>query len=188
MNVGLSQRVLYHKDRAHDSLEHNWYRFLDNHALFPIANRLDQNFDELADKLDVLILTGGDDSQIRHVTELKISTKMFERSKPILGICHGAFLLTELFDGEVKYDEKLRDIISHDVIYNGNNYTVNSFHTNYIDTISQNCKSLCTDMDGKVESWVHKYCNISTIVWHPERMDTPFIPDEIKEATKLWKT
>ena len=86
MNIGLTQRVLIHKGRAYDSIEHGWYSYLKDHTLTFIANRTDQDFDKLADNLDLLIITGGDDSVRRRLTELRISTAMFKKQKHILGV------------------------------------------------------------------------------------------------------
>lgn len=182
MNVGLSQRVLYYKDRAYDSLEHGWYRFLKDHTLFPIANRLDQDFDHMASDLDLLILTGGDDSAIRRVVELKISSAMLSLRKPILGVCHGAFLLTDLLGGEVSYCDGHMDE-NHAIKY-GDKYTVvNSFHSNCISRIPPDAVCLATDWSDRSESWI--YNNIGTVVWHPERMVEPFLPLEIERMTNL---
>jgi gamma-glutamyl-gamma-aminobutyrate hydrolase PuuD len=173
--VGLSQRVLHFKDRAHDSIEHNWYNYLKDHALYLIPNRTEQNFDALADKLDILILTGGDDSPIRMVTEIKIATAMLRRKKPILGICHGAFVLTHLLGGKVLACENHYDI-THNINYDGKIIPVNSFHSNCISEIPSTAKCLATDEDGLCEAWIDN--NIGAIVWHPERMEHPFIPFE----------
>jgi GMP synthase-like glutamine amidotransferase len=107
MNIGLSQRVLLHKNRAYDALEHGWYSYLKAHTLFPIANRPNQNFNKLANELDCFIITGGDDSTVRRLTEMRLATHMIARQKPVIGICHGAFLLTELLGGEINNSKQL---------------------------------------------------------------------------------
>jgi len=177
MIIGLSQRVLFHKDRAHDSLEHGWYRLLEDHAIVPIPN-FDRNFDQLAEDLDVLILTGGDDTTIRRITELKIATAMMKLGKPILGVCHGAFVLTVVLGGEVAQCHDHMDT-EHFVTYNRKKIKVNSFLSNQIVKIHKNAKSLAVDKDGYCESWIDN--NIAAMVWHPERMQDPFIPIEIME-------
>lgn len=178
MRIGLSQRVLYHKSRAYDSLEHGWYNLLNSHTLFPIQNRPDQDFELLASSLDLLILTGGDDSVIRRVTELKIASAMLARNKPILGVCHGAFLLTDLLGGELAHCEGHMDD-DHAIKYHNKFVVVNSFHSNGITKIPPKATCLATDWNQHCESWI--YNNMAAIVWHPERMDKPFIPDEIME-------
>jgi hypothetical protein len=175
--IGLSQRVLFHKNRAHDSLEHGWYRLLKDHAICPIPN-FDRNFDQLAKDLDVLILTGGDDTSIRRITELKIATAMMKLKKPILGVCHGAFVLTSVLGGSVAQCDNHMDT-EHFVTYRNEKIKVNSFHSNQIIKIPKTAKSLAIDDAGQCEAWIDK--NIGAIVWHPERMDKPFIPVEIME-------
>lgn len=178
MNIGLSQRVLFHKNRAHDSIEHGWYRYLANHALHFIPNRVDQDFDRLASTLDLLILTGGDDSPSRVVTEIKIATAMMKQSKPILGVCHGAFLLTDLLGGSLVRCEGHMDT-RHSIVYNNQRYVVDSYHSNAIDRVPDSAQVLAVDGDGYCEAWIDN--NIGAVVWHPERMAEPFLPDEITE-------
>jgi gamma-glutamyl-gamma-aminobutyrate hydrolase PuuD len=175
--IGLSQRVLFHKDRAHDSLEHGWYRLLEDHAICPIPN-FDRNFDQLAKDLDVLILTGGDDTAIRRITELKIATAMMKLGKPIIGVCHGAFVLTSVLGGDVAKCEGHMDT-EHFVIYKNKKIKVNSFHSNQIVKVHSKANVLAVDQNGYCESWIDG--NIGAMIWHPERMDDPFIPTEIME-------
>jgi gamma-glutamyl-gamma-aminobutyrate hydrolase PuuD len=178
MNIGLSQRVLFHKNRAHDSIEHGWYRFLSHHALHFIPNIVDQDFDRLASTLDLLILTGGDDSHSRVITETKIATAMMKQSKPILGVCHGAFLLTDLLGGSLVQCEGHMDT-QHDIVYDNRRVTVDSYHNNAIDRAPDSAQVLAMDDDGHCEAWIDN--NIGAVVWHPERMAEPFLPDEITE-------
>jgi len=177
MNIGLTQRVLYHKGRAYDGLEHGWYRFLKGHTLSFIPNSLDQDFETLADNIDCLIITGGDDSAIRRATELKIATCMMKRIKPILGICHGAFLLTDILGGQVDKCDGHMDT-EHLIEYAGEQIIVSSFHTQTITKLHRDAIDLAWDSDGNCEAWIDK--NIAGITWHPERMDDPVLPTEIR--------
>lgn len=183
MKIGLSQRVLTHNGIVHDSLERNWYRFLSGHELLPIPNcREDLDYETLADSLDLLILTGGGNEEIRVTTEIYLATEMVKLGKPILGVCHGAFLLTEILGGRTgeKQDHMMVD---HLVYNNGSPYTVNSYHNIFVDKPPPDSVVLCTDEDGDVEAWYKG--NICAIVWHPERMLMPYVPSEIMEATCL---
>ena len=178
MKIGLSQRVLLHKNRAYDALEHGWYSYLKAHTLFPIANRPDQDFHELANKLDCFIITGGDDSTVRRLTEVRLATHMIARRKPVIGICHGAFLLSELLGGEiVEVDHHANT--EHEINYFGELITVNSYHSFAIKTPQQSATILAYDDQGCCEAWIDG--NIAGLVWHPERMETPWIPDEIEQ-------
>ena len=178
MKIGLTQRVLFHKQRAHDSIEHGWYSYLKGHALFPIANRVDQDFNQLADMLDCLIITGGDDSPIRRLTELKLTTAMMVRGKPVLGVCHGCFLLANLIGSTISEIPGHMDT-DHTVMYRERAVTVNSFHNLSITVPHYTATVLATDLDGQCEAWIDTKCNIAGVVWHPERMINPWLPEEI---------
>lgn len=178
MIIGLSQRVLYHKNRAYDSLEHGWYTFLKDHTLYFIPNRIDQDFDKLSSYLDCLILTGGDDSSIRRTTEFKIASLMMQKKKPILGVCHGAFILTDVLGGQIVPCDDHMDT-EHNIIYHNKKFLVNSHHSQTIKKVHDTATVLATDEDGNCEAWIDK--NLAGIVWHPERMEEPFIPYEILE-------
>lgn len=171
--------MLYHKGRAYDGVEHGWYRYLRRHQLFFIPNDPIQDFQEIADSVDALVITGGDDSAIRRVTELKLATEMMKLYKPILGVCHGAFLLTDVLGGSVQPCQGHMDS-EHDVHCAGLVHRVNSYHTQTISQVHKSGTVLATDSDGNCEAWIDG--RISGIVWHPERMDDPWIPTEIANS------
>jgi len=178
MNIGLTQRVLFHNKKAYDSIEHGWYRFLKEHTLFFVPNRLDQNFAELANTLDCLIITGGDDSALRRTTELKLATEMMKQQKPIIGVCHGCFLLQDVLGGDI-VDIDNHHNTEHIVIYNDKKFTVNSYHALSIIKLHSSGKVLAVDTDNNIEAWIDN--NVAGVVWHPERMETPWLPTEIEE-------
>ena len=182
MNLGLTQRVLYHRNRAYDSLEHGWYSYLQQHTLTPIPNRTDQDFQKLADTLDALIITGGDDAPIRRTTELKLATQMMIRQKPIVGICHGCFLLTDVLGGTVGEIDNHADT-EHTIDYFGQQINVNSYHTLSVDKTHKSATILATDNQGYCESWIDG--NLAGVVWHPERMAITFLPTEINLLLKI---
>lgn len=182
MKVALTQRVFYHKQRAYDSLEHGWYRYLKDHTLVFIPNRLDQDFEALANSVDALIITGGDDSTIRRTTEIKLATLMMQKFKPVLGICHGAFLLTDLLGGRIDVCENHMDT-EHTIFYSNDQYTVNSYHTQTIAKLHSTATNLAQDTDGNCEAWMDK--NLAGVVWHPERMENAWLPVEILNLIKI---
>lgn len=176
MKIGLSQRILYHKSRAYDSIEHGWYSWLKEHTLFSIPNRRDQDFIKLADDLDAFIITGGDDSALRRSVELNLAALMVAQNKPVIGICHGCFLMTDIMQGQIGEIAGHMDT-EHVVYYNNQAYNVNSYHTLSVLKAPLNSKVLAVDNQGNCEAWI---CDkLAGIVWHPERMDTPWIPEEI---------
>jgi gamma-glutamyl-gamma-aminobutyrate hydrolase PuuD len=184
MIIGLSQRVLNYREREYDCLSRDFYSYFNGHTLLPVPNGYDIDYDELVNRLDVFIITGGDAHPKRTQTELLIAEKMTELGKPIVGICYGAFLLTDTFNGTVEAKYDMPTGIEHDVIYHTYDTieSVNSFHNNVITKEPPGSIVLCSDENGYVESWVKG--NVGAIVWHPERMDIPWIPEEIESLLK----
>ena len=181
LKIGLSQRILYHKDRAYDSIEHGWYSWLKEHTLFFIPNKLEQDFIKLAEELDAFIITGGDADPIRVAVELNLATIMAAQGKPVVGICHGCFLITRVFNGRLDDIDNHMDT-EHIVIYNNQQYNVNSHHTQCIAHAPPGVTVLATDLQGHCEAWIKEY--VGAVVWHPERMKKPWLPEEIKNLLK----
>lgn len=176
MIIGLTQRVLFHKGRAYDSIEQSWYTCLKDHKLVYIPNRNDIDV-----KIDLLIITGGNNPPIRAQTEAKLIDQMLLENKPIIGVCHGAFLLTEHFGGIVGDTNKHMDC-EHTITVGDDKQIVNSFHTLQIIQPPPHSTTLAKDEDGFCESWIQD--NISTVVWHPERMSAPYWPKQIEQFMK----
>ena len=182
MKIALSQRVFYHKGRAYDAIEHAWYSYLKNHTLVPIPNTLEQDFQDLAQELDAFVITGGDDSAIRRTVELKLATAMMKQLKPVVGICHGCFLLTDVLGGQVVEIGDHMDS-EHVINYYNQQIIVNSYHTLSVDKPHTSATILATDSQGHCEAWIDQ--NLAGVVWHPERMAVPFLPTEINLLLKL---
>jgi gamma-glutamyl-gamma-aminobutyrate hydrolase PuuD len=182
MKIAISQRIIYHKGRAYDATEHGWYDLLKGHNLFFVPNTLNQDFDVVADNSDSFIITGGDDSDLRRSIELKLASKMLQRNKPVLGICHGAFLLTEMLGGTV---EEIKDHsgVDHPIFYHREVLEVNSYHSLGIKSLPNSVEVICRDYSGNIEAFVDG--NLAGIVWHPERMEKPWIPPEIAWMLKI---
>ena len=173
MRIGLTQRVLFHQDRAYDSLEHSWYKFLQGHTLVFIPNRLPISIPDL----DALIITGGDDHPIRNQVEHKLIDIMSARDVPVIGICHGCQLLTQRLGGSVTPVDDHQDTY-HEIIYQGQPHLVNSYHRLRIETVPPGATVLARDPDGYPEAWI--LGKTAGIMWHPERMAQPWIPQEIQ--------
>lgn len=177
MIVGLTQRIFYHNGQSYDATDHDWYSFFNEHQIAPIRNIPEQNFAAIADKLDVLVITGGNDPLMRRVVETTLARHMVMRHKPVIGVCHGAFLLTELLGGTVGDIENHHN--TEHTIYTDTEgeHVVNSFHSLRIVNSPLHSTPLAYDDSGNVESWIHG--KIAAIVWHPERMKEPYIPAPI---------
>ena len=173
MRIGLTQRVLLHRDRAYDSLEHSWYEYLQGHTLVSIPNRLPISIPDL----DALIITGGDDHPIRNQVEHKLIDIMLARDIPVIGICHGCQLLTQRLGGSVTPVDDHQDCY-HEVFYHGEPHLVNSYHKLRIERSPPAATVLACDSDGYPESWI--LGRTAGIMWHPERMTQPWIPEEIQ--------
>jgi gamma-glutamyl-gamma-aminobutyrate hydrolase PuuD len=174
MRIGLTQRVLFHKDRAYDSLEHSWYELLQGHTLIPIANRLPVD----PANLDALIITGGDNHPMRDQVEQELINYMFLKKRPIIGICHGCQILTEKLGGQLSLIDDHMDT-DHQVIYHGQQHWVNSYHKVSISQVPRGAITLASDQDGHAEAWI--YGRTAAVMWHPERMEQPWIPAEIQQ-------
>ena len=172
MRIGLTQRVLLHRDRAYDSLEHSWYEYLQGHTLIPIPNRLPISVPDI----DLLIITGGDDHPVRNQVEHELVNSMLSRDLPIIGVCHGCQLLTQRLGGSVVPVEDHQDSY-HEVFYQDESHLVNSYHKLRIEQTPPSATVLAHDPEGHVEAWIQG--RRAGIMWHPERMTQPWIPEEI---------
>jgi|TARA_B110000908_G_C10106115_1_gene380843 putative glutamine amidotransferase len=176
MRIGLTQRVFEQNKQSYDATDQDWYTYFSDHELVQIPNDPTQDFISLADSLDLLVITGGNSPAKRVKTELELVRCMMNSTKPVLGICHGAFLLTDLFGGEVVECSGHHNTV-HNVIMDNSTVEVNSFHNLQIKTPPANVKVLAVDEDGFCESWTQG--TIAAIVWHPERGNVT-IPHDIK--------
>ena len=173
MQIGLTQRVLLHRGRAYDSLEHSWYEFLQGHTLVSIPNRLPISIPDI----DMLIVTGGDSHTVRNQVEHELVDIMLSRNLPVIGVCHGCQLLTQRLGGTtVPVDDHMDSY--HEVDYHGEQYLVNSYHKLRIEQPPLGATVLARDPDGNAEAWIHGLT--AGIMWHPERMIKPWIPAEIQ--------
>ena len=173
MHIGLTQRVLFHRDRAYDSLEHSWYEYLQGHTLIPIPNRIPITLPDI----DLLIITGGDDNTVRDHVEQHLVDHMIRKDLPVVGICHGCQLLTRYLGGRC-VSVNGHNGEDHTVWSNGQLRTVNSYHNLRIERVPAGARVVAVTEDNVPEAWIAG--KIAGIMWHPERMDQPWIPEEIQ--------
>ena len=182
MKIAISQRIIYLKGKSYDATEHGWYTLLAGHHTSFIANTLNQDFDLIADNCDSFIISGGDDSALRRSVELKLASKMMQRNKPVVGICHGAFLLAEMLGGTIE-EIKNHSEVDHLIFYHREVREVNSYHNLGIISLPEKTNIICRDYSGNIEAFIDG--NLAGIVWHPERMENPWIPPEIAYMLRI---
>jgi len=168
-----------------DCLERSWYSFLGNHHLIPHGNigKVDEKIE-----FDCLVLSGGSDSVARNITENNMFFHAIKLRKPILGVCHGAFAVNELTGGiNDRLEQSLveqHDNTTHEVTMDGKRYTVNSYHGQGITKLGKGMVPIATCDDGTIEAFRHEQLPIYGIVWHPERMENPVVPDVVANLLK----
>ena len=60
-------------------------------------------------------------------------------------------------------------------------YTVNSYHTQMIEKLPEDFVPLAEDKDGNVEAFRHNEFPVFGILWHPERMSDPVLPNAVRD-------
>jgi len=176
MKIAISQREINIRGTAYDCLERGWYNLFDTHDIIPIPN--DFEFDISA--AYCLILSCGECAEAREFTETYCFSQATEKNIPVIGVCHGAFILNRWFNGtNVPVTE--HDRIDHEVFLEDHWQTVNSYHRVKIETLGNGFEILAHDQDNNVEAFKHKDRPIWGLVWHPERMEDPVLPKDLKE-------
>ena len=166
---------------ASDLLERSWYSLLAGHEIVLAPNIPNRDFDT---NWDCLIITGGGDSINRHLTENKLFKIAEDNNKPIIGFCHGAFVINEL-SGGINGNIEGHIGIDHTIEMENNFHNVNSYHTQFIETLAPNFKSIATDINGNCEAFKHEYKPQWGVLWHPERMLHPLLPKELSNFLNI---
>jgi putative glutamine amidotransferase len=186
MRIALTQREVVLENTAgqfvFDALERVWYDFLQGHDLVTIPNLLQKDFGSLG--MDCLLITGGPDSYARHMTEDFAYAWAVANNIPIVGICHGAFVINDLGGGKNGRCEGHHGT-THTVTMASEKAEVNSYHTQCIDSIGPDFQAEAWDDDGRIEAFSHRSLPIHAIVWHPERQTNPVLTDPIKRLLGL---
>ena len=177
MNIAITQRTTEINGFTYDCMSHAWYTLLYKHNIRPISNR--ETFD--ISNVDMLILSGGNDSTERTLTERQLVSDAIGEDVPILGVCHGAFMLNKFFDGTNMQIEGHHNT-KHPVELEGHMYmNINSYHSIGIHTLGKQLKEIGNDTDGHCEAFKHRDFRIWGVVWHPERMEDILLPSGIRD-------
>jgi gamma-glutamyl-gamma-aminobutyrate hydrolase PuuD len=91
-------------------------------------------------------------------------------------------LLTDILGGQVRECQGHSDC-EHTVSYDSREIQVNSFHDQTIVEPHTTAHTLCKDSEGNCEAWIDGM--IAGVMWHPERMLEPFLPQQIQQVMKL---
>jgi putative glutamine amidotransferase len=184
MKIAISQREIILANSignrlVFDGIERAWYTFLADHELIVIPNTVNLVYIGSLD-FDCVVLTGGPDSQARHLTENMLYAVARERGVPIIGICHGAFAVNDL-SGGINGQVHGHDYGEHDIVMDGIVWSVNTFHSQSIAELGPNMVVIAKDLNGNIEAFEHKDEPIFGIVWHPERMSQPVLPNSVRQ-------
>lgn len=176
MKIAITQREITIRTTVYDCLERGWYNLLNRHEILPVPN--DHEFD--ISSADCLILSGGETTESREFTETFCFAQALEKNIPVIGVCHGAFVLNRWFHG-INSAVTGHDQLDHEVFLEEQWQTVNSYHRIKIEILADEFFGLARDKDNNVEAFKHENLPIWGLVWHPERMDVPVLPKELKE-------
>ena len=182
MKIAITQRVIDFRNGPYDSLDHGFYDMFAGHTLRPIPNNLEHYQTEIIVNSDLVVFTGGNsmipgnwqynEDRLRIEKHTLDLAKLY--NKPILGISRGCQFLTVSLGGSIK--ESDRHKADHTVYYKDSEVEVHSRHEEILSSIPHGATCLATDDEGNCESW--KLDNILTVLWHPERMNTHWLPYE----------
>lgn len=174
MKIAITQRQTEINGITYDCLEQGWYRLFRGHELHVIPNLVNVQIN-----VDMLVLSGGNESSQRYRTELTVCDWAMRNHIPILGICHGAFFLNYAFKG-INAEVTGHRGVEHDITLDEQTYKVNSYHDVCIYELGESLKPIA--YAGKhIEAFKHEKYPIWGLVWHPERMDKPVLPNDLKE-------
>lgn len=184
MKIAITQRVINFRNGPYDALDHGFYNMFNDHTLLPIPNDINHFKSNDIINSDLIVFSGGnsmitDDWQYsserlrveKHILELALAYK-----KPIIGISRGTQFLNVSLGGSIKKTD--RHTTDHVVYYKDTTRKVCSRHSEYLDTIPPGVTVLARDAQGHCESW--KLENIACVLWHPERMQDNWMPDEVE--------
>lgn len=173
MKIAISQRQVEINGFVYDCLEQGWYELFLGHEIIPVPNLNNIGLD-----VDMLVLSGGETTDARYQTEVACTAWAIENDVPVLGVCHGAFLLNFLYSG-TNAKTLGHQNTKHTVHMEGQEHTVNSYHSMMIQELGIGL-DVIAHYNTVVEAFKHSELPVWGIVWHPERMEDPVLPSDLK--------
>ena len=183
MNIAVTQLEYFQKERDQmlDCVDQRLICFLQKlgHSIYPIPNSYVEDsilkrWVENA-KIDAIILSGGGnigEAVGRDQVERVLINHAINQNIPLIGICRGMQAIIMHFGGSlIAKTGHVRT--RHDLVVNGQQVSVNSFHDFCVDDCTTEFTVLARAEDGTIESVCHKEHQILGIMWHPER-EKPF--------------
>lgn len=174
MKIAITQRQLSINGITYDCLEQGWFHLLSKHEIIAVPNLINIDLD-----VEMLILSGGNSSQDRYDTEMYCCDWASKKNIPILGVCHGAFFLNFLYggmNGEINGHHN----VNHNITMENQTVSVNSYHHMAIAELGTDLEAIAYCLDS-IEGFKHRTKPIWGLVWHPERMEIPILPKDLKE-------
>lgn len=165
-----------------DSISFDWSKYMLSafpDSQFVYIPNIEENVIDYIKKLkiDVLILSGGDDIGItprRDNTELLALKYALKVKIPVIAICRGLQLVHTYFGGKLESGNNAyvteHKATNHLIDIDGSSRMVNSYHTNYLveDSISDNLEIFARSKnDNTIEGLLNR--DILAMMWHPER-------------------
>lgn len=174
MKIAITQRQVSINNIVYDCLEQSWYKLFAEHEIISIPN-----LDNIDIEVDMLVLSGGETTEARYQTEFACCAWAIQHSVPILGVCHGAFFLNHLYNGKNASTVGHHNT-HHTIRMEGQDHMVNSYHTMQIHELGDDLTPIA-HCDAVVEGFKHKHLDVWGVVWHPERMEKPVLPGDLRE-------
>lgn len=177
MKIAISQRQVEINGFVYDCLEQGWYELFLHHEIIPIPN-----LNNIEINVDMLVLSGGETTDARYNTEVACTAWAIENDVPVLGVCHGAFLLNFLYSG-TNAKTLGHHNTEHLIHMEGRDYMVNSYHQLIIQELGLGLDAIA-HCGETVEGFKHSELPVWGLVWHPERMSDPVLPSDLKEIIR----
>lgn len=174
MKIAVTQNETTINNRVYDCLEPVWYNFLSGHEIIIVPNTKSYNLD-----VDLIMFSGGQNIINRRPTEVSCYNYAISNNIPMIGICHGAFFLNYMLGGKNGTIEQHWGT-EHFITMDGTDHLVNSYHRLCFNELSNDTIPIAWDNDH-CEAFKHKHRPIWGIIWHPERMEIPVLPIDVKE-------